>query len=112
MGRQGKGSREPSRIAKLEVEALPAIGALPWYPRMAGPAVNGTQAQAMVMITSHICRNEMGPRPSQEVDPMGHDPSQQGTQWVTSGTRHPLSCNAPTSQLGRLSPHLKKLNQN
>lgn len=71
MGREGKQSREPSRIAKLEVEALPTIGALPWYPSMAGPAVNGTQTQVMVMITSHACRNEIGPWPSQEVDPMG-----------------------------------------
>lgn len=45
MGRQGKWSRELSRIAQQEVEALPARGALPWYPSMAGPAMNGTQAQ-------------------------------------------------------------------
>lgn len=45
MGRQGKWSRELSRIAQQEVEALPAWGALPWYLSMAGPAMNGTQAQ-------------------------------------------------------------------
>ena len=106
MGRQEKGSRELSRTAQQEVEALPARDALPWYVSMAGPAMNGTQAQPRVRITSHVHSNEVGPRSSQEVDPMGQDPGQQGTQWVTlPGTR--LSCNAPTTQLGRLSPQLE-----
>lgn len=82
MGRQGKGSKELSRIAQQEVDALPARGALPWYPSMAGPAMNGTQAQPRVRITSHVCSDEVGPRPSQEVDPMGQVPGQQGTQRV------------------------------
>lgn len=44
MGMWGNGSRELSRIAQQEVEALPVKGALPGHLNMAGPAITGIQA--------------------------------------------------------------------
>jgi len=83
MGRQGKGSRGLSRMAQREVEALPARAALSCYL-----CTNGTQAQPRVRITSHVRSGEVGARPSQEAEPMGLAPGQQGTQQVTpAGTR-------------------------
>lgn len=85
-GKAGKGEQGAERDSTAG--GGPARGALPWYLSMAGPAMNGTQAQPRVRITSHVRSKDIGPRSSQEVDPIGQDPGQQGTQWVTLPGTH------------------------
>lgn len=87
-GKAGKGEQGAEQDSTVGGGRSTSQGCIAMVPEYGRPCNEWYPAQPRVRITSHVCSDQVGPRPSQEVDPMGQDPGQQGTQWVPLlGTR-------------------------